>query len=89
MSNRKAGTKIPAFISISAYVPPGSSSVVPSLIAFLRLGGVNTGRLKNCYVCDTIISENLNLTACKVMLRNCKVDAVVVGSVFCHNEITK
>lgn len=31
----------------------------------------------------------MNLTACKVMLRTCKVDVVVVGSVFCYNEITK
>lgn len=34
-------------------------------------------------------SQNLNLIACKVMLRICKVDVVVVGSVFCYNEITK
>ena len=33
--------------------------------------------------------KDSNLTACKVMLRNCKVDVVVVGSAFCHNEITK
>ena len=38
---------------------------------------------------DRMNETNLNLTACKVMLRNCKVDAVVVGSVFCYNEITK
>lgn len=31
----------------------------------------------------------MNLTACKVMLRNCKVDVVVVGVAFCYNEITK
>ena len=29
------------------------------------------------------------MTACKVMLQKCKVDVVVVGSVFCYNEITK
>lgn len=29
------------------------------------------------------------MTVCKVMLRNCKVDVVVVGNAFCYNEITK
>ena len=29
------------------------------------------------------------MSARKVMLRDCKVDVVVVGSVFCYNEITK
>ena len=29
------------------------------------------------------------MSACKVMLRDCKVDVVVVGSVFCYNETTK
>ena len=29
------------------------------------------------------------MSACKVMLQDCKVDVVVVGSAFCYNEITK
>ena len=34
-------------------------------------------------------SQNLNFPNCKLMLRKCKVDVVVVESAFCYNEITK
>ena len=48
--------------------------------------------MRNMHLNDRMLvnsSQNLNLIACKVMLRICKVDVVVVGSVFCYNEITK
>ena len=39
--------------------------------------------------CGIINSKKLEFDACKVMLRNCKVDVVVIVIVFCYNEITK
>ena len=36
---------------------------------------------------DIINSTNLNLSVCKVMLRKCKVDAVVFFRTFSYNEV--